>query len=492
MVLGLSDLMEMTKFQIPAASNNVRLRLRKDPLVQANFRHRVHELEKELKGFLAIPRHIYQELRKALKRQDVNQLDITFLIASKTKRLSVPITPDRCKNNGIGSFLKRHEPRTRRLSRFYHDLGYPSLYVLMRPGEEEFLHLTDCLLNKDKGGHVLTIDYGASFEPLSHSLSVDPAYDGIFVPPIPHHLMAELPHCHGDWTVCAGHIDWTTFVDFTNLAAVGNELGYETLFYGPQSFLEQMTSAIRPSPAMEGDFNNVNGYSLLEQIEWVGRHTTNWYGPEKGEPWEQRWTGFKALLRRVPPVQDRQTGARCRSDTNRSQALTQGTVHRMEHPETIVKAPTWHLDSLESDPCWVFDPTDMPIADWVRINAEATNATRRQILGTLTVDVDRALGVRYASGYEEAQLSVHLVDFLVKSVGCLALLRTDTVSKQWNDWYKVRWANIWKEEILDKVGPAVMQVLSEEAAAIGSNTTAKVKHYPYECMARQTFRILCG
>ena len=78
----------------------------------------------------------------------------------------------------------------------------------MRPGEEEFIHLTNCLINKNKGGHVLTIDYGASFEPLANSLSVDPMYDGIFVPPIPHHLMEELPHCHGDWTVCAGRIDW--------------------------------------------------------------------------------------------------------------------------------------------------------------------------------------------------------------------------------------------------------------------------------------------
>ena len=76
---------------------------------------------------------------------------------------------------------------------------------------------------------MLTIDYGAPFEPLSHSLSVDPMYDGIFIPPIPPHLMENLPNCHNDWTVCAGHIDWTTFIDFTNMAAAGQEIGMDSL-----------------------------------------------------------------------------------------------------------------------------------------------------------------------------------------------------------------------------------------------------------------------
>merc|ERR1719174_38515 len=102
--------------------------------------------------------------------------------------------------------------------------------------------------------------------------------------------MEELPPCHGDWTVCAGRIDWTTFVDFTNMAAVGVEMGYETLFYGPQCMMEQMSAT-----HLEGNesYDLVSGYSVLENVEWIGRHTVNWYGPEKGSPWEQRWTGFK-------------------------------------------------------------------------------------------------------------------------------------------------------------------------------------------------------
>ena len=72
-------------------------------------------------------------------------------------------------------------------------------------------------------------------------MSVDPRYDGIFVPPIPNELMMELPNCHNNWPVCAGRIDWTTFVDFTNIAAAGIEIGFETVFYGPQNMLEQLS-----------------------------------------------------------------------------------------------------------------------------------------------------------------------------------------------------------------------------------------------------------
>ena len=49
------------------------------------------------------------------------------------------------------------------------------------------------------------------------------------MPPIPNELMMELPNCHNNWPVCAGRIDWTTFVDFTNMAAAGLEIGYETV-----------------------------------------------------------------------------------------------------------------------------------------------------------------------------------------------------------------------------------------------------------------------
>ena len=58
MVLALSDIMEMSNLQVPSASNNVRLRLRKDAVVQGNLRKRVREIAKELTGFVAIPREM--------------------------------------------------------------------------------------------------------------------------------------------------------------------------------------------------------------------------------------------------------------------------------------------------------------------------------------------------------------------------------------------------------------------------------------------------
>ena len=65
--------------------------------------------------------------------------------------------------------------------------------------------------------------------------------------------MSELPECHNNWPVCAGRIDWTTFVDFTNIAAVGIEQGYETVFYGPQNMLEQMSDFVHDGMLMEDD-----------------------------------------------------------------------------------------------------------------------------------------------------------------------------------------------------------------------------------------------
>ena len=38
----------------------------------------------------------------------------------------------------------------------------------------------------------MSLDYGANFEGLAHSLSVDGTNDGIFVPPIPHVPLKEL------------------------------------------------------------------------------------------------------------------------------------------------------------------------------------------------------------------------------------------------------------------------------------------------------------
>eukprot|EP00392_Amoebophrya_sp_AT5.2_P012387 g12490.t1 len=338
------------------------------------------------------------------------------------------------------------------------------------------------------------------------------------------------------------------------MAAAGLELGYETVWYGPQSFLEQMSANVMPSAQAE---EPTYGYSTLENVDWINRHAINWYGPEKAEPWQQRWTGFKALLQRVPPSRVRaatstttpqahlpgtsRTGV-VPSPTARLSVPVEDTLPKTplldaagtasgaanstitstsaatggQTPETaiaspassspvvlqrasstdyydIVAFPTWHLDSTEVDPCWLFDPTNMPIADWSKINSAVTNATTRQVLSQLSVDVDRALGERYAMGYEDAQLSVRLVDFLVKAQGCKAMANPGSISLKWKPWMRARWSSVWKEEVLDRVGPAVMSMLRLEAAEAASPTPRpRGRHYPYECAAAQTFRAMCG
>jgi len=82
MILGLSELMENADLQIPAASHNVRLRLKKDVLVQDRLRKIVKRMEYEHKDQVVIPRHMYKQLRKGIKdntHPEMN-IDVNFMI----------------------------------------------------------------------------------------------------------------------------------------------------------------------------------------------------------------------------------------------------------------------------------------------------------------------------------------------------------------------------------------------------------------------------
>merc|ERR1719382_2412862 len=136
--------------------------------------------------------------------------------------------------------METHKERIHRLLDLYRPLGYPAIQLLVRPGERQFVELADCLAGPNRA-FMLSVDYGASFEALGHSLTVDPLSDGIFIPPVPQELLHDLPDCYSSWPVCAGRVDWTTFVDFTNVAAAGELLGWRTLTYGPQSVLEHIS-----------------------------------------------------------------------------------------------------------------------------------------------------------------------------------------------------------------------------------------------------------
>lgn len=273
----------------------------------------------------------------------------------------------------------------------------------------------------------------------------------------------------------------------------------------------------------------------------------NWYGREKGEPWEQRWTGFKALVQRLSPQAARDPnefvldwgphsllvgspkkvklsapiepiGALSGSGVSDAQTDYWSDYAKKGKSKTVsaysrykvLPVPSWHLDSAEADPCWMFDPSALPISDWSARNKLATNATTREVFSLLHVEVDRALGVRYASGYEEAQIAVKLVDWLVKSTGCPALLRNpeDSVAGKWfidkkdtTSWHAERWKHIFDVGTLNRVGPQVFRAVQEEALLMTDPDyrledgrkyrNEGRQYYPFECLAAQQFRILC-
>merc|ERR1711920_518996 len=137
-------------------------------------------LEQQLNGSVVLPRDIYRQLRHQLR--DAPEVEAHFLHATQTSHVPVTISEKRCSE--LTWWFVAHEDRIARLVSFYRSLGYPAVHLVVRPGERDFINLVDCLLGPT-GGFKLSVDYGASFEPLGHSLSIEPTNDGIFVPPIP-------------------------------------------------------------------------------------------------------------------------------------------------------------------------------------------------------------------------------------------------------------------------------------------------------------------
>jgi len=253
--------------------------------------------------------------------------------------------------------------------------------------------------------------------------------------------MSDLPNCHGFWAKCAGRIDWTTYVDFTNLAAAGEDLGWRTLFYGPQSLLEQGS---RLNMTVDGKLYSVPGYSV-HTGGWFSRHVPGWYGREippsemeaEGGGWPQRWTSFKALLLEKPTA---------------------------KLPPKPIIFPSWHLDWETIDRCWLFDPSTVPLTDWVR---RQSTSNVRDAFQFLTQELNEKLGRDYALAYEEAQLAVRIVDWLVANAGCeyLRLHSHHLVSRHspWKHWLKRlqhMWGDMWGGETVTRVTQLVLQRIS--------------------------------
>jgi len=466
--LGLFELLNHVDLGIPAAPHNMRLRIRKDQKLWARLREIVVQLDAELRTAIVLPRSVYQQLRHQLR--SVPDVEARFLAAARTHHMPVTLSEERCEK--LSWWFVVHEERTLRLAQFYSSLGYPALHLVVRPGERQFIDLVDCLLSP-MGGYKLSVDYGASFEALGHSLSIDPRNDGIFVPPIPHELMQDLPHCHGFWPTCAGRIDWTTFVDFTNLAAAGERLGWRTLFYGPQSLLEQgsrQNITVTSNDAfLQNRSYSVPGYSVLAS-SWDSRHVRSWYGREtlasdkETGGWVQRWTSFKALLLEKPA-----------SDTS---------------PKPVL-FPSWHLDTNEADPCWRLDPTTVPLADWIPRQGQDT---ARKALETLTAEVNDGLGREYQYAYEEAQLAVRMVDWLVATGGCdslrqrraASLLNSHGLWKMFLTRLLRVWGDMWGSESVERVARGILERLVEDSWEADPSAA------PPACIGHQTFLALCG
>lgn len=457
-MFGLSELMYHADLQLPSASHNMRLRLRKDYELCARFREVAAKLEASLENVVVLPRQVYQQLRHQMREEPA--AEVAFLARVQTRQVPVPLSAARCEE--LSWWLETHEARTTRLLDLYGDLGYPAIQFLVRPGERKFAELADCLVGSS-GGFMLSIDYGASFEALGHSYSVDPLSDGIFSPPVPQELLQDLPDCYASWPTCAGRVDWTSFVDFTNLAAAGESLGWRTLLYGPQSLLEQISDR---NMTVDGKSYVVPGYSVIAN-SWASSHVQSWYGRElvaSSAAWHQRWTSFKALLLEKPAA----PGAA---------------------KPSVTVFPSWHLDSSEADACWRLDPSMLPLADWIHQQREEDPRTA---LDKLSEEVNDKLGRQYAEAYEDAQLAVRLVDWLVAFEGCQSLSHERVaaiVASAGDSWHAVRqrlleaWESVWGSEAVERVAWRVFRRLAQRPQVGPAR--------PFECLAEQTYAALC-
>jgi len=466
LALGLSELLHHVDLGVPSAPHNMRLRIRKDQKLWSRLREVVELIEQELHDSAVLPRNVYRQLRHQLR--NAPDLEVRFLTVTNTRHMPVTISEQRC--GELSWWFVAHEQRTMRLVEFYQSLGYPAVHLVVRPGEDRFIDLVDCLLGPT-GGFKLSVDYGASFEALGHSLSIDPRNDGIFVPPIPMELMQDLPHCHAFWPKCAGRIDWTTFVDFTNLAAAGERRGWRTLFYGPQSALEHISNFNLSMVGRDGARRSypVPGYSVLAG-SWSSRHVSSWYGREtlasdkETGSWVQRWTSFKALVLEKPSAR--------------------------EAPRPVL-FPSWHLDTREADPCWRLDPTTVPLSDWIPRQGKED---ARKALETLTEEINDNLGREYQYAYEEAQLAVRMVDWLVATGGCESLRRPRASSLLGSEglWKSLLarlrrvWGEMWGEEDVARVALGIVERLAAEPDELDAHAS------PPACAGQQTYVALCG
>jgi SAM-dependent MidA family methyltransferase len=325
-LLALARLSDHTDLQLPLAAHNMRWRLKNDEEVKGRFqdivRAEIHWLG-EPSNLLIVQREQYKSLRRGLYGVGSSSImnEVPFINVFESRKIGTSLSQERCQ--AFMPWIKRNRARIDRTVDLYGHIGYASVEFVLRPGEEKFVELANCILPQ---GYILSVDYGASFDALSHS-TAGGGTDGVVTSLMP--VPDGFPDCHTEWMKCPGLVDWTSFVDFTNMADAGEELGWSRDFYGPQNALEQIANTTVIS---RGTRVLVPGYFVLGHASARERHVVGWYGKELPE--HQRWTGFKVLIQ--------QKGAPA---------------------QKLIAQPSWHLDVTELDECVSMDFTDLPVAD---------------------------------------------------------------------------------------------------------------------------------
>jgi len=407
-----------------------------------------------------IPRTYYQSIRIAVhNNHEAENLIFEHFVS---QRISTPLTEERCVQ--MNPWMKWHKKRIHKLVKLYKNLGYPSVEFLARPGEEEFMRLADCVMKEKDQAFMLSIDYGSIFETLSHSLTVNSKTDGVFIPPTPPKSYDTLPFglCLDTdrWWQCPGKVDLTSFVDFTNMAAAGVPLGWEPVFYGPQSTLERFTEEVVQGPeAVDYKEFIVPGYAAHNRVQahsqW--RMVRQLYDRIDLEEDIQPWTGFKALVQHKRG----KTGQRLTWESL-------GGVHQ-----------SWHLDTAHRQSCWDKDHTLLPLVDWM----ERSNTTARERLASLSDEVHTELGREMIDSYADTVMAGIAVDYLVKTRSCEGaknfFIKGANVDELENSVLGTLWGR-WQLERLSRILGGILNRFDK-------------KHYghPPICSAYHTYRALC-
>eukprot|EP00403_Amphidinium_massartii_P029388 CAMPEP_0178395926 /NCGR_PEP_ID=MMETSP0689_2-20121128/13468_1 /TAXON_ID=160604 /ORGANISM="Amphidinium massartii, Strain CS-259" /LENGTH=815 /DNA_ID=CAMNT_0020016591 /DNA_START=21 /DNA_END=2465 /DNA_ORIENTATION=+ len=218
------------------------------------------------------------------------------------------------------------------------------LSVVVRPGEAEFVKQAADLLDE---GFMVSIDYGADAEALVWQSLVHPNFPGIHTMDArwtTASLCTDVSHL-----ACPGLQDLTTSVDFTEVAAAGEELGaWQVMAYGPLFFFETGFDKWLPDPTAH----------LMERAggpRTVALHA--WYRKADAEP----WASFKVLVQH-------------RGDLGKDWTLgPPGLDWQLGHlPQSTQQSSLLSTAS----PCWTRDIAKPPFAARVaQIAEEVSNQT---------------------------------------------------------------------------------------------------------------------